>query len=98
LVLDTGGGAMTRAQAARLGMALLAWSRGAIVETRSLALPEQPWQPFTPGEKGWITVFSYQDWRIAPGSPCQVRDKGPRWWRKLKAWRAGAARDGRREK
>jgi len=55
---------MTHEQAAQLGEVLIAWSQGAVVEARSTSYPGLPWQPFIPGEQGWIDAFPQREWRV----------------------------------
>ena len=64
--------AMSRKQAAQLGQALIAWSRGIPLERRCGWESSAKWYPFTPGEDDCISVAPGMEWRTVPMPKVEV--------------------------
>ena len=55
---------MTKEKASQLGLALLLWSKGAILEARDTESPDPRWIPFDPGAYEKINVDEGLEWRV----------------------------------
>ncbi|MCE0484295.1 MAG: hypothetical protein LV479_08665 [Methylacidiphilales bacterium] len=59
---------MNRAQAAQLGEALIAWSRGYEIEVCDGSKGHESWRPFEPESYEALNVDEALEWRVAAWS------------------------------